>query len=611
MHRIVIFVVIITVINCAVFKASAAIANETDELRNQQLTELALLTTNEAMLNSSERLAKSSELYFEYTLLLWPELGTYMGIEKHQDKWSDSSIARRKKYAEETTKWFNLFKSINPTNLSKEDRLNLTMLIYTLETEIAREQFDGVLMPIDQLTGIYQDAARVLAMMPVRNEHDLNNIIARLSGIEMEITHTIEWMKLGLAKGVTPPKVTLTNIPDILNNQLAADTEQSPYLTAFASKPEMVSQQTFNSLKDQAQRIVKNSVHPSLEMLHDFMVNEYIPRSRETIGLSNLPNGKAWYTFNVQEFTTTSLTPEQIHELGLKEVARIRKEMEQAITSSGFEGSFDEFLHFLRNDPQFYFTDAEDLLQEYRNIAKKADAELPKLFGLLPRTPYGVTPVPAYAEQSQTTAYYEPGSLDTGRAGSFFANTYQLASRPKYEMEALTLHEAVPGHHLQIALQQEMQDTPWFRKIPMYTGFVEGWGLYAESLGDDMGFYQDPYSKFGQLTFEMWRAMRLVVDTGIHVFGWTRQQSIDYFMANSGKAEHDVTVEVDRYIVWPGQATAYKVGELKIKALRAEAEASLGESFDIREFHDVVLGSGAVPLTILEDNVNEWIAAEN
>jgi uncharacterized protein (DUF885 family) len=321
-----------------------------------------------------------------------------------------------------------------------------------------------------------------------------------------------------------------------------------------------------------------------------------------------LPDGKAWYEYNVRVRTTTSLRPQQIHELGLSEVKRIRAEMDKVIAQTGFKGSFDEFLVFLRTDPQFYYAKADDLVSGYRDICKRADPELAHLFGKLPRLPYGVIVVPSYAEKSQTTAYYEPGAPETGRPGYYFVNTYALNTRPNWEMEALSLHEAVPGHHLQIGLAQEMEDAPEFRKHGGYTAFVEGWGLYSESLGTEMGFYKDPYMKFGQLTYEIWRAIRLVVDTGMHSMGWTRQQAIDYFLANASKNEHDITVEVDRYIVWPGQALAYKIGELKIKELRAYAPKELGEKFNIREFHDQVLGNGALPLDILEKRIKEWVA---
>ncbi|PYQ01266.1 MAG: hypothetical protein DMF82_19725 [Acidobacteria bacterium] len=295
------------------------------------------------------------------------------------------------------------------------------------------------------------------------------------------------------------------------------------------------------------------------------------------------------------------------HDIGLAEVRRIRAEMDTVMKQSGFTGAFADFMAFLRSDPRFFFENAEDLLRGYRDICKRADPELVKLFATLPRLPYGVVPVPAYAEKSQTTAYYEPGSPAAGRPGYFFANTYDLRARPKWEMEALALHEAVPGHHLQIAIAQELPAAPEFRKHGFYTAFIEGWGLYAEALGAEMGFYADPYARFGQLTYEVWRAIRLVLDTGMHAFGWSRDEAIAYFEENAGKAAHDIVVEVDRYIVWPGQALAYKIGELKIKELRARASAALGTAFDVRAFHDQVLGSGALPLDVLDARIDAWI----
>jgi uncharacterized protein (DUF885 family) len=326
--------------------------------------------------------------------------------------------------------------------------------------------------------------------------------------------------------------------------------------------------------------------------------------------MSDLPDGKDWYTYLVRQYTTTNLTPDEIHNIGLSEVKRIRDEMTKLIASTGFQGTFDEFNDFIRTDSQFFFTTPEDLLAAYRDICKRTDPELIRLFGHLPRLPYGVKPVPAYAEKSQTTAYYEGGSLEAGRPGYFFANTYDLASRPKWEMVALSLHEAVPGHHLQISIAQELEDLPEFRRRGWYTAYGEGWGLYSESLGEEMGLYDDPYAKYGQLSYEMWRAIRLVVDVGMHYKGWSRQQAIDYFLANVGKAEHDIIVEVDRYIVWPGQALAYKIGELKIKELRAFAAKELGDSFDIRAFHDQILGSGPLPLNILEPQIKDWVSKQ-
>ena len=301
------------------------------------------------------------------------------------------------------------------------------------------------------------------------------------------------------------------------------------------------------------------------------------------------------------------MTAQEIHDIGVKEVARIRSEMMVVIAQSGFDGSFEEFLTFLRTSPEFYYGSEEELLDAYRAICKKADAQLPKFFGRLPRLPYGVKAIPDYQAPASPTAYYYPGSQRAGRSGYFMANTYQLDTRPKYEMEALSIHEAVPGHHLQISLAQELEDIPMFRRHGGYTSFVEGWGLYSEKLAEEMGFYEDPYSKFGQLTYEMWRACRLVVDTGMHAFGWTRDEAINYMSKNTAKTGNDIKVEIDRYIAWPGQALAYKIGELRIRDLRKRAEQAMGENFNIRDFHDVVLGDGAVPLDILERHVEQYI----
>jgi prolyl oligopeptidase len=360
-------------------------------------------------------------------------------------------------------------------------------------------------------------------------------------------------------------------------------------------------------LQSEAEQVLVADVYPAYRSLLAYLEETYLPGARKTVGQSAMPNGKKWYAYNARFHTTTDLTPKQIHEIGLAEVERIRQEMEQIIQDLEFDGSFAEFAEFLRTDPQFYFDTPEALLTAYRAICKRADPELVRLFGKLPRLPYGVKPVPSYNEKSTTTAYYEPGSLAAGRPGYFFANTYDLATRPSWEMEALSLHEAVPGHHLQIALAQELEETHDLLKHSFYTAFVEGWGLYAESLGGEMGFYESPYSKFGRLTYEIWRAIRLVVDTGIHSLGWSRERAIDFFKQNAPKAEHDIIVEVDRYIVWPGQALAYKIGELKIQELRAYAKRKLGPAFDIRAFHDQVLARGAMPLGVLEQRVHDWV----
>jgi uncharacterized protein (DUF885 family) len=414
-------------------------------------------------------------------------------------------------------------------------------------------------------------------------------------------------LQKGVESGITPPRITLRDVPDQIASQMNEDPEKNEMLKPFYEFPITISETERGRLRQEAATVLKEKVVPAFGKFHEFFVNTYLPATRETIAMSALPDGKAWYAFNARTSTTTRKTPEEIHQLGLSEVKRIRQEMDKVIAEAGFKGSFTEFCEFLRTDPKFYYTDPSSLVSGYRDIVKRIDPELARLFGKLPRLPYGVKVVPAGAEKSQTTAYYQPGSPQAGRPGWYYANTYALNTRPKWEMEALSLHESVPGHHLQISLAQEMEGAPEFRKHGGYTAFVEGWGLYSESLGTEIGLYKDPYSKFGQLTYEIWRAVRLVVDTGMHSMGWTRQQAIDYFASNSSKNLHDITVEVDRYIVWPGQALAYKIGELKIKELRAFATKELGEKFDIRQFHDEVLDSGALPMDILEKRVREWV----
>ena len=464
-------------------------------------------------------------------------------------------------------------------------------------------------MPINQMEGIQQDIPRLISLMPAATSADYENIVARLRAAPALVDQTIALMKQGLAQGFTPPQVTLRDVPGQVAAQIVADPRTSPLLEAFGKMPAAIAAADRDRLTKAAVAAYTDGVRPAFTRLHEFLVKVYLPGCRATTGANALPKGAEMYAYNVRWHTTTTKTPKEIHEIGLAEVTRIRGEMDAIIAKVGFKGSYDDFKQFLRTNPAFYYTEAAALLSGYRDVAKRADPELAHLFGTLPRTPYGIARVPDATAPSQTTAYYEPGALAAGRPGNMYANTYKLDARPKWEMEALTLHEAVPGHHLQIALAQELEGLPEFRKNTSYTAFVEGWALYSESLGDEMGFYQDPYSKFGQLTYDMWRAVRLVVDTGLHSMGWTRQQAIDFFAANAAKTLQDITVEVDRYIVWPGQAVGYKMGQLKIRELRTNAERQLGPAFDVRAFHDVVLGQGAVPLASLERRVADWVAS--
>jgi len=564
----------------------------------------------ETGLSDSERFQEIVGITYEYTMLSYPEFATFLGDPRGQDRWSDQSEAITLQRKQDAKTLLAALDNINREALTPTEQVNYDLLYDSQKLDIEGQQFPNEMMPINQMAGVQQDIAQMMSITQPKNAEDYANMIARLNKTPEVVDQTIAWMRKGMAAGITPPAITLRDVPQQIRNQLVDEADQSPLLGAFNQFPASVDSLQQATLKKQAEAAYSDKVAPAFEKLLVFVENEYLPAARESIAMRDLPNGEAWYAYNVKQNTTTDLTPEQIHQIGLDEVKRIHGEMEAVIESSGFEGSFEEFLVFLRTDPQFYHETKEGLLREYRDIAKRADPELMKLFGKLPRTTYGVIPVPSYAEKSQTTAYYQRGSVEAGRPGNFFANTYALDTRPRWEMEALTLHEAVPGHHLQLSLQDELEDVPWYRRVGGYTAFVEGWGLYAESLGEEMDFYQDPYSKFGQLTYEMWRAIRLVVDTGMHHLGWSRQQAIDYFMANAGKQEHDVVVEIDRYIVWPGQALAYKIGELKIKELRAYATDELGDAFDIREFHDQVLGRGALPLSVLDANIRAWVATK-
>jgi uncharacterized protein (DUF885 family) len=593
----------------ALFTTAFCLAHLPD-LRAQTAFEQDCGRLASAQANDTERLRQLFKLDWDHTMRENPEFATEVGYLGQNDRWTDESleaIARRKRELQAPMK---VVQSIDRSRLNVPDQLNYDLFKKNHEDAIEGTRFKGEYMPLTQLNGVQQDVAQVLELSPRATVKDFEDMIARLNAVPVVISQTMVLMNKGLETGITPPRITLRDVSQQIKNQMIEDPAKNAILKPFMEFPAEIPEKERERLRKEATMALKEKVIPAFGKFYEFFVQTYLPKTRETIAMSDLPDGRAWYAFNVRTVTTTSLTPDQIHELGLSEVKRIRQEMDKIITQTGFKGSFGEFSKFLRADPKFYYTDADSLLRGYRDIAKRADPELARLFGKLPRLPYGVKAVPAYAEKSQTTAYYQPGSPLAGRPGWFYANTYALNTRPKWEMEALTMHEAVPGHHLQISLAQEMEDAPDFRKHAGYTAFVEGWGLYSESLGTEMGFYKDPYMKFGQLTYEMWRAIRLVVDTGMHSMGWSRQKAIDYFMENASKTEHDVTVEVDRYIVWPGQALAYKIGELKLKELRAYATKELGDKFDVRQFHDQVLGNGAVPLDVLELRLKEWVASK-
>jgi uncharacterized protein (DUF885 family) len=569
-----------------------------------------------------DRLRTQLDDDWKYWMTQYPEVATQFGYPGQNARWTDYSqpaIDARAQYLKESA---SRLMAIDRASLEANDQLNYDLYRDVLDTAVAGLQFHNdalpirgvvphnLLMPVNQLEGVAQDIPRIIALMPAATREDYENLVARLKGVAPLVDQTMALMEQGLAAGLTPPRITMRDVP----GQVEADRTDpltSPMLEPFTKWPASIAGADRADLTARATAAYREGIAPAFKRLRDFLVTRYIPACRETTAASTLPNGAAMYAYNVKWHVTTNDTPQQIHDIGLAEVKRIRAEMDAVAASTGFKGSPDDFKRYLRTNPKFFFRDAASLLTAYRDITKRAEPELAHLFGRLPQTPYGVVPVPDAVAPSQTTAYYEPGSFAAGRPANMFANTYKLDSRPSWEMMALTLHEAVPGHHIQVALAQELQGLPEFRKNSSYTAFVEGWALYSESLGDEMGLYADPYAKFGQLTYEAWRAVRLVVDTGLHSMGWTREQAIDYFRANTAKTDQDIVVEVDRYIVWPGQALGYKMGQLKIRELRTNAERQLGPRFNVRGFHDVVLGQGAVPLDVLEGQVQAWVKSSS
>ncbi len=556
--------------------------------------------------SDAKRLHLLFDLTWKWQMTESPEDATFNGFPGVNDRWSDESLTAIHQRQREVEAPLKALRKIHRAKLTAADKLSYDLFRRNLEEQIEGARFRDELLPVSQLGGPQQSVPQILAIMPHDTAAELADIFSRLEKVPALVDQTIALMREGLKLGVTPPKITLRDVPDQVKNVLEEDPDKNPLLSSLHK----INGDSAAAIHARAAALLREKLIPAYSRLKDFIKDTYLPGCRDSIAWTALPDGADWYAYRVRASTTTRLSPKEIHAIGLAEVKRIRGEMDAVMKATEFSGSFADFKEFLRTDSRFFYKDAAELLRGYRDIAKRIDPQLIHLIGKLPRLPYGVLPVPTYAEKSQTTAYYEPGSPDSGRAGYFFANTYNLKSRPKWEMEALTLHEAVPGHHLQIALAQELENVPEFRRFGFYTAFVEGWGLYAESLGGAIGLYEDPYSKFGQLTYEMWRAIRLVVDTGMHSMGWSRQQAIDYFKEYTGKTEHDITVEVDRYIVWSGQALAYKIGQLKITELRENAKKQLGDKFDIRRFHDVVLGSGAVPLDTLETLVTAWTSSQ-
>jgi len=493
--------------------------------------------------------------------------------------------------------------------LSEADRLNYDIYRTLLKDSIASFAFRTELMPVDQRGGVHALAVSATQYVRFATAKDYRDWTARLRSFGTYTDQTIALMREGMRTGWTPPRAIMSRVPKQIAEQAGAKPEASSFYAPFVKMPKSISAAEQARLRNEGAKAVTEIVLPALQRFQTFFNDEYLPATRETVAAGALPEGKAYYEYLARSYTTTELSADEIHAIGLGEVARIRAAMEKIRKEVKFEGSLGEFFEHLRTDPKFFHKTPEELLNAYRALTRRMDPELVKVFGKLPRTPYGVVPIPASSAPDTTTAYYNGPAADGSRAGNYYVNLYKPESRPIWEMVPLSLHEAVPGHHLQIALSLEQPEQPMFRRLSPFTAFVEGWGLYAERLGHDMGLYDDPYDRMGQLAYEMWRAVRLVVDTGMHAKGWSRDRAIAYFKDNAPKTEQDIVNEIDRYIGTPGQALAYKIGQLKISELRARGEAKLGEKFDVRAFHDELMSTGAVPLSVLEARMDAWIMA--
>jgi uncharacterized protein (DUF885 family) len=536
-----------------------------------------------------------------------PTWASELGDRRWNDQWTDVSLQAVEARHQHHVAVLEEMKRMDRAALTPADQLNYDLFRKQLEYEIEEHQFHWYLIPLNQRGGI-QTTNELGDALRFTTVKDYEDWIARLNGFGQHMDQTIALLRQGVREHMLLPKIIMQRIPGQIEKQIVSDPKQSAYYKPFERMPEPFSAADRERLEQGGQQAISRSLVPAFRKFHEFFVNEYVPACPEEVGIWKLPNGEAMYRFFVRRFTTTQMTPEQVHQVGLVEVKRIRAEMEKIKAQVSFNGTMPEFFNYLRTDPTFFYHDPQELFRAYQAQAKTIDPNLVKVFRLLPRTPYGVEPIPMITAPDTTAAYYRALAADGSRAGTYFVNLYKPESRPKWEMTALTLHESVPGHHLQIAISYEQGAMPNFRRYGSYDAFVEGWALYAESLGNDMGLYSDPYSKFGELAYDMWRAVRLVVDTGMHSMHWTRQQAIDFFMQNAPRAELDIVNEIDRYIAWPGQALGYKVGQLTIKDLRAKASQQLGPKFDLKEFHEVVLRNGALPLDVLQREVNEWVA---
>lgn len=557
--------------------------------------------------NDHDKLIALIQEEWNFRLQEYPMFATSCGVYQYNAQLPVMTVEAEQRRGKFWRNTLSTLKEIERSSLNQADLINYDFFKFILEDLIAGVEYETYLVPINGDEGFHINFLYMVDAMPFRDQKDYQNYIARLEGFQEYTQQHIALMKKGLEKGITLPKVVLQNYESTIDPHIVNDPSQSYFFRPLNAIPSHIPEEIQKALKARAVEAIEKSIIPGFSAFSKFLVNVYRTKATDLIGVSERPEGRAFYDQRVKFFTSLPMTAEDIFELGQHEVARIRSEMEGIIDSLNFKGSFEDFLQFLRTDTQFYAKTPEALLKEASFIAKEIDGKLPQVFKKLPRLPYGIEPVPEVIAPKYTAGRYVPGSAENHQAGTYWVNTFKLESRPLYALPALTLHEAVPGHHLQIALAQEMEGMPEFRRHTYLSAYGEGWALYTEWLGKELNIYKNLYQDFGRLTYEMWRACRLVVDVGIHTKGWSRDQAVNFLSAHTALSLHEINTEVDRYIGWPGQAISYKIGELKIKELRKKAEENLKDQFDVREFHDIILGNGSLPLFILEGLVDKYI----
>lgn len=569
--------------------------------------------TAQAANDKAQQLDRMYEQFWEEMLELNPLQATFQGDNRYNDQLPNFlSADYRKRSHDFTRRWLDKVQAVGSDGLRGQELISYQMFVRDAKGELEGEQFPGWMQPINQFGSLVSFSVQLgsgTGAQPFKTVADYDNWLARGERLPVLVDQAIANMREGMQAGVVQPRVLMVKVLPQLDAVIKDKPEDSLFWGPIQRMPEDFPETDRKRLTAAYRDMIAGKVMPSFKRLRAFIADDYLPKTRETVGLDALPDGEAWYAYNVRQRTTTDLTPAQIHQIGLDEVARIQGEIRGVMKQVGFKGSLQEFFEFMRTDARFEFKTEQALLDNYKGIEATVESNVPKLFSLTPKAPFEIRPVEPFRAQSAAGGQYNRPSEDGSRPGIFYANTYDLPSRKSWDAPDLFLHEAIPGHHFQIALQQELTNLPKFRRFGGETAFTEGWGLYAESLGKPLGVYDDPYDYFGYLQNELWRAIRLVVDTGLHSKHWTRAQVIKYMLDNSAESETQATAEAERYMAIPGQALAYKIGELKIQSLRAKAEKALGPKFDIRQFHAEVLKDGAVPLDILEGKIDRWIAA--